>query len=300
MAEKEKPLAIVPVQTSDSVFSGLQAFEDAQRMAMVLISSTMVPAEYRGKANIGNAIVALEMAQRIGASPMAVMQNMHIIQGRPSWGSSFIIGALNSCGRFSSLRFETEDLGDKEIEYTYWTGSGNNRERKTGKVNIKDKSCRAWAYDAGTKDKLFGPVVTMEMAVKEGWYTKKDSKWKTMEDLMLMYRSAAFFGRLYAPDVLMGMHSKDEVEDIGEGIKDITPDLEGAETVKVGGSGDKKEEVVDAEIVEGDQEPEPEQEPDDQDQSEPDPEPEENEEGQDDEDGKEPPPLEPPEEVDLF
>ena len=52
------------------------------------------------------------------------------------------------------------------------------------------------------------------MAKEEGWSTKAGSKWKTMPELMLRYRSATFFGRLYAPEILMGMHSADEVQDV--------------------------------------------------------------------------------------
>ena len=43
-----------------------------------------------------------------------------------------------------------------------------------------------------------------------------------MPELMLRYRAAAFFGRLYAPDVLNGMHATEEVEDIGERPRNVT------------------------------------------------------------------------------
>jgi hypothetical protein len=52
------------------------------------------------------------------------------------------------------------------------------------------------------------------MAKAEGWLTKTGSKWITMPELMLKYRAAAFFGRLYAPEVLMGMQTSEEVIDI--------------------------------------------------------------------------------------
>ena len=173
---------------SITAFSSAASFEAAQRMALALCSSNIVPEQYRGKDNIGNAIVALEMAQRIGASPLAVMQNLNIIHGRPSWSSTFIIAALNSCGRFSPLRFDV-------------TGDG------------EEKSCVAWATDRAG-ERLEGPPASIAMAKAEGWFAKNGSKWKTMPELMLRYRAAAFFGRLYAPDVLNGMHATEEVEDI--------------------------------------------------------------------------------------
>ena len=71
------------IQTT-TAFSNAASFESAQRMALALVSSNIVPEQYRGKDNIGNAIVALEMAQRIGASPLAVMQNLNIISSASS------------------------------------------------------------------------------------------------------------------------------------------------------------------------------------------------------------------------
>ncbi len=209
--------------TSLTAFSSAGAFESAQRMALALCSSNIVPEQYRGKDNIGNAIVALEMAQRIGASPLAVMQNLHIIHGRPSWSSTFIIAALNSCGRFAPIRFEV-------------TGEGDNRE------------CRAWTTDR-QGERLEGPPVSIAMAKKEGWATKNGSKWATMPDLMLRYRAAAFFGRLYAPDVLNGMHAADELEDIhgqaGKQRVEAAEILEPAPAPKA----KKKEPVIEAEPV---------------------------------------------------
>lgn len=209
--------AAAPQAQALAVFSGASQFETAQRIAKALASSDVIPEAYKG--NIANCLVALEAAQRIGASPLMVMQNLHVIQGRPSWSSTFIIAALNACGRFSPLRFRVEDVGEKTVTYEYWDGPKGQRQKKQGTVKIRDKSCVAWAYDKATGEVLEGPPVTIEMAVHEGWYTKADSKWRTMEDLMLRYRAAAFFGRLYAPDVLMGMHTVDEVND----VIDVTP-----------------------------------------------------------------------------
>lgn len=160
-----------------------EKFELAQRQAKALSMSTVIPKEYQN--NIPNTMVALEMAQRIGASPLMVMQNLHIIHGKPSWSSTFIIAALNSCGRFSALRFDMH----------------------------KDK-CRALANEISTGEVLEGPWITLEMAKSEGWSTKPGSKWKTMPDLMMRYRAAAFFGRLYAPEIMMGMYTEYEQNDM--------------------------------------------------------------------------------------
>lgn len=87
----ETPNAVTayqPQQTQLAAFSSLQNFEAAQRMAQALASSDLVPAQYKGK--VANCLVALEVAQRCQASPLMVMQNLHLIQGRPSSWSSAI------------------------------------------------------------------------------------------------------------------------------------------------------------------------------------------------------------------
>jgi hypothetical protein len=175
--------------SSGSVFSGIQAFEDAQRIAKALASSTLIPPQFQGQQGFANCLVALEIANRMRMSPFQVMQNLHIIHGRPSWSSQFIIGLINGCGRFSPLRYEVTGQGDS-------------------------LACIAVATELKTGEELRGPTVTMAMAKREGWSTKSGSKWQTMPDLMIRYRAAAFWGRLYIPELLVGIQSQEEVVDI--------------------------------------------------------------------------------------
>ena len=233
---------ISPASQMNSVgLLNLEAFELSQRIAKMLASSTLVPEQYRavikvkaGKDQFGNmtyrdeenpnglsnCVIALNMANRMGADPLMIMQNLYLIEGRPSWSSQFIMASINSCGRFSALRFELEDLGEKEVEYqeTSW----NNRQKQTitKKVKINNISCVAWAIERETGDRIESSKITMEMAVKEGWYGKNGSKWQTMPEQMLRYRAASFFGRVYAPELLMGLRSAEEEQDR---IIDVTP-----------------------------------------------------------------------------
>jgi len=195
-----------------SIYSSDEAFDRAQRMAKALSSSDMVPAKYKG--NIANTLVALEMANRTGASPLMVMQNLNVIQGNPSWSSSFVIAAINSCGRFSPLKFRVTDCGQINVSYDVWVGQQGSRQKQAKTLSVHNKQCIAYAYDRDG-ELVEGPPVSIEMAVREGWYTKSDSKWVTMPDLMLNYRAATFFGRLYTPDILQGMHTSDEYQDMG-------------------------------------------------------------------------------------
>ena len=179
----------ITTQSSGSVFSGIQAFEDAQRIAKALASSTLIPPQFQGQQGFANCLVALEIANRMRISPFLAMQHLHVIHGRPSWSSSFIIAMVNGCGRFSPLRFEISGEGET-------------------------LACYARATDLASEQELKGPTITMLMAKKEGWATKTGSKWATMPDLMISYRAAAFWGRLYASDLLLGLQTQEEVIDI--------------------------------------------------------------------------------------
>lgn len=194
-----------------SIYGDMAAFENAQRVGMMLAKSDLVPQTYRG--NVSNCLVALEMANRIGASPLMVMQNLNIIQGRPSFGSAFLVATVNTCGRFTPIQYTVKPLGKKKVKYDVWVGEKPNRRKETREIEIQDFSFVASAKDIRSGETLTGPTVTVEMAVREGWYTKNDSKWPTMTELMGRYRAAAFFVRTFAPELSMGMKTTEEWQD---------------------------------------------------------------------------------------
>lgn len=163
-----------------------------QRVAKMFASCDLVPKEYKN--NLSNCCVAISLANRIGADILMVMQNLYIIHGKPGWSAQFMISAFNLCGKFSSVRYEF-----------------------FGEEGKDDWGCRAWAIEKETGDKMTGARVTIGLAKKEGWYSKTGSKWQTMPQQMLMYRAASWFIRAYAPEITMGLHTKDEIEDYIDG-----------------------------------------------------------------------------------
>lgn len=170
-------------------FGSLQSFELMQRGAKLLTSSDLVPQQFRG--NLANCVIALNMANRIGADPLMVMQNLYVVHGSPSWSSKFLIATINTCGRFSALRYE-------------WRG-------EPGTDNY---GCRAWAIEKATGERLDGIWVDWKMVKAEGWSSKNGSKWKTMPDQMFVYRAAAFWQRAYAPELGMGLQTAEEMHDV--------------------------------------------------------------------------------------
>lgn len=203
-------------------------FELAMRTAKAYNASTMVPTNYRGAENLGNCVIACDMAARMGVSPMAVMQNMAVVQGRPSWSGQALISFVNATGKFSPLRFE--EIGEP---------------MKPGwKV-------RAWAYelnpDGSHGEKLESDWITTEMVNNEGWSKKSGSKWLTMPRQMARYRAGAFFQRVYAPELAMGCLTQEEAEDIAP----ARPIVDGgyAEEVKVSFAAPQPQEAAKPEPI---------------------------------------------------
>ena len=195
--EETKELVVSKEPTGQvSVFNSVEQFELAQRVAKVFASSDMVPAHFK---KTGNCIIALNLASRMSLDPFMVMQNMYIIKGRPGIEAKLAIALINSLGKFSPLQY---------------------------KFNEKRDSCIAYAKLLTNGEIYEGTAVTLKMAHDEGWSTKAGSKWKTLPELMLQYRSAVFFARVYCPEALLGIYTKDELVDIdsSRGVKDVTPE----------------------------------------------------------------------------
>lgn len=231
-------------------FNTYRGFQAMHHMAESLANSTIIPEAFRNtimvkdrydqqakkwlfrpEANpngVSNCIIALNMAQRLGADPMMIMQNLYLVDGRPSWSSQFIIAAINSSGRYSPLRFDITG-GEEEVEIPYavteWVYNQATKKKEPVESNqtarVKNYKCVAWVVEKATGERLESTPITMEMAVKEGWYQKNGSKWQSMPEQMLRYRAASFFGRIYAPDLLMGLRTQEEEM---ESIIDITPE----------------------------------------------------------------------------
>jgi len=196
MENEMKMVATAPMGVTAG-FQSAEGFALLQRMANMFVGSTLVPEQFRGEKNFGNCVIALNMAQRLGADPLMVMQNLYVVYGTPSWSSKFMIAMFNQCGRYESIRYE-----------------------ETGTKGTDTQGVIAWAKEKSTGEILKGPEITIKTAKDEGWFTKSGSKWKTMPDQMLRYRAAAWFIRTTAPELSMGLQTIDEVTE----TIDVTPE----------------------------------------------------------------------------
>lgn len=230
--QQQQQLAVYAPMNGVNFFDPKQ-FETVQRISLLFASSKLVPAMYqiggmvkKGKdaqpiakeEAIANCLIALDIASRIGAAPLMVMQNLAIIEGRPSWSSKFLIATVNTCGRFEPLKFRFTEKGNiGKFNYTEYVWNGSYKAPVTKEFDgskIKDIECVAYTTKKGDTEVLESSPISLRMAIDEGWYTKNGSKWRTMPKQMLMYRAASFWANAYAPELSMGMRTVEEQQDI--------------------------------------------------------------------------------------
>lgn len=171
--------------TASAAADYVDSFRECYRLAQTVCKADIIPAGYRGKP--ADVAIAIDMASRMGVSPMMVMQNLYIVQGKPSWSGQ-------ACKAFLMRKY-------KNVRTIY-----------VGEKGSDDRGCYIKAEDA-SGDILEGTTVTIRMARSEGWFSKNGSKWQTMPEQMLAYRAAAFFARVHCPEVLMGCSVEGEAED---------------------------------------------------------------------------------------
>lgn len=192
--ETELPAAQEAVALSVAVPTAVSMWNDAKMMnlsfrtAKMLSTSAMVPNAYKHSPE--NCLVAIDIANRMGVSPLMVMQNLYVVQGKPSWSGSVCAAVVNGSGRFTPL------------EYVF-----------VGEPGTMTHGCYAKAKRLSNGAVCVSETVTMQMAKNEGWLNKGGSKWQTMPRQMMMYRAAAFFARVHCSDILMGLPTYEEVQD---------------------------------------------------------------------------------------
>lgn len=155
------------------------------RLAEVMAGSQLIPPHLRGK--VEDVFIALAMADQMGENPVIVLQNIYVVSGRAGWSASYMIARANKSGVFKG-----------RIDW-----------RTSGKGDALSVTAFAVLADSGQAVEM---TTDMAMAKAEGW--TKNSKYVSMPEVMLRYRSATLLIRMYAADVMLGMHTDVELETI--------------------------------------------------------------------------------------
>ena len=154
-------------------------FAEALTLSDYLADSSMVPKDFQGKA--GNVLVAIQWGMEIGLKPLQAMQNIAVINGRPSlWGDAVIALARNSAA----------------CEYIIETQTAT------------EATCRVKRRGESEQVRTFSMVdaKTAGLAGKQGPWTQYPKR-------MMQMRARAFAIRDVFPDVLKGLPVTEEVMD---------------------------------------------------------------------------------------
>lgn len=166
-----------------------RSLEEALKFADYLADSELVPKDFKGKP--GNVLVAIQWGMELGLKPMQAMQNIAVINGRPSvWGDAVL--ALVLASPVCEYVHEWEENGTAFIKV-----------KRRGKPEDLQSFSDADAKQAG----LIG----------------KQGPWSQYPKRMKKMRARAFALRDNFADVLKGIPIAEEVMDIEPIEHDITP-----------------------------------------------------------------------------
>lgn len=157
------------------------SLDEAIKISGILAKSDMVPKDYKGRPE--NVLVAMQWGAEIGLKPLQSLQNIAVINGRPSiWGDAALALVQN--------RADCDDIHET-IE-----GSGDAR---TATCTIKRKGR--------------SPVVRQFSVAqaKTACLWGKQGPWTQYPDRMLQMRARGFAQRDAFPDALRGLNLAEEL-----------------------------------------------------------------------------------------
>ena len=157
-----------------------QSLDEAMRFAELLSKSSIIPKDYVN--NPGNVIVAMQWGMELGLQPMQAMQNIAVINGRPSiWGDA-MLAIVRGSGLLESI---SETATETESTCSI---------KRKGEAIVT----RTFSDDDAKKAGLIG----------------KQGPWTQYPKRMRQLRARAFALRDVFPDVLRGIQVAEEVIDL--------------------------------------------------------------------------------------
>ncbi|WP_407330591.1 hypothetical protein [Enterovibrio sp. 27052020O] len=172
-----------------------QSLEEAMRMAEIMAGSEMVPKDYQGKP--GNVLVAVQMGAELGLKPVQSLQNIAVVNGRPSiWGDGL-----------RALIMSAPDLVDIKDEFC---------------ANTMTARCTIVRQINGNHVSFTGEFSQVD-AENAGLWGR--NTWKSYPKKMLEWRAFGFAARKAYADRLRGISLAEESQDIpvNRTERDVTP-----------------------------------------------------------------------------
>lgn len=178
--------------SANNGFMIVQNLAQAKECAKIIASSGFCPKSFMGKPD--DVLVALQMGSELGLKPMQALQNIAIINGRPSLYGDAMIAVCRQAANFEYIH---EEYDEKDNSYTC-------RAKRKGEPEVVQKFSEKDARLA----KLWG----------------KQGPWTDYPKRMLQMRARGFALRDCFPDLLRGIVDQTEARDyVVSEPKNITP-----------------------------------------------------------------------------
>lgn len=211
MSNQEIVIAEKQSLPGNNGFMNVTSLEAAIKCSELIASSNFCPKGMAGRP--GDVLVALQMGLELGLKPMQAIQNIAVINGRPSlWGDAMLAVCRQAPG------FEMFNEEYNELTKT-WTCTAK---RRNEPPVIRTFS----AEDAKTAGLL-----------------NKDGPWKTYPKRMIQMRARGFALRDTFSDVLRGIIIREEAQDMPEEKRDYS-DYKTIEAIEADVNIDEKELAV--------------------------------------------------------
>ncbi len=161
-----------------------QTFDQLVRFSEMAASSQMVPRDYLGKPT--NIMVAVQMGSEIGLAPMQALQNIAVINGRPSvWGDA-MLALCKAHPAWGGIKEMIDGTDTDMVAVCEIHRKGDHPVIST------------FSVDDAKKANLWG----------------KTGPWQQYPKRMLQMRARGFALRDAFPDALKGLISAEEAQDI--------------------------------------------------------------------------------------
>lgn len=191
----------------------LQTWEEIERFAEKAARSGMVPKDFIGKPDA--ICIAIQMGSELGLPPMQSLQNIAVVNGRPSiWGDA-MPALCRASGMMRGMREWHEGEGDN---LTFYCEAYRKDDQNPilGSFSVADaKKANLWKTE---------PKVTKHG--RDGPYQVDSGPWYSYPHRMLQMRARGFCLRDAFPDVLRGLISAEEAADIPFEATGLTPRVE--------------------------------------------------------------------------
>lgn len=194
MSDKHEIVPFQPQHQLRRSFSLMpSSLGEAMELAKMIADSDMAPKDYKNKPS--NVLIAIQMGADVGLKPMQSIQNIAVINGRPSiWGDA-ALGLVQASGEVERFHETLEGEGQKRSATCI-------AKRKGWPDEIK----RTFSWEDAQRAGLIG----------------KSGPWTTYESRMMQMRARSWVLRDGFADILVGLSITEEAMDISTAI-DVTP-----------------------------------------------------------------------------